>query len=671
MSVHSEKAPIIHCSLLPEELQAGARAMLEAREYAHGGGEAFLALEARKWERPCLRIESAGGRACICYSQKVHFFRGLSLLLQYGMEGDWEREEEAAFASNGCMADCARNGVPRPAMLRAQMDAMAHLGMNRLYLYLEDVLELPGYPYFGYGRGRYTQEEIGDLVEYGQMWGIELVPCIQTLAHLPSLLKQPACASWKDIDDILLVEEEPVRELLRALLLRCKQLFPSGLVHLGMDEAAHLGRGARLDARGYEKGAVIMARHMEWLARECQSLGLEPAIWSDMYLRFAYGVEDYYGIEPGAKPREDLDLPQGLTLCYWDYYHDTPSFYEEYISLHQNITPHLWFAGGAWTWNGISPNLGRALAQSRQALEACKQKSVEHVFCTLWMDNGAETPISCAAPVLALYGEMGFGSPQTRLLEERFAFIYGEEMDVYGQWDFLDNVAGGRQWLEEGLEIGRCAANLRSANPSKVLLYEDVLLGQYSRDLAGYLSGRPGGEEADMEALARAMEELAGYYQRLSGRMTKEGRLASYYKALASLLAAKAPLALDIRLAYGRRQARPEDVEARNALEKALEELERVASLAEKCRRMRQAIWMQEYKAFGYEALDIRWAGVAVRARSAMGRLQAYLSGETDRLEELEEEILPVRRFADVEPQWQWGYYLWERIISRANIEGI
>ena len=66
-----------------------------------------------------------------------------------------------------------------------------------------------------------------------------------------------------------------------------------------------------------------------------------------------------------------------------------------------------------------------------------------------------------------------------------------------------------------------------------------------------------------------------------------------------------------------------------------LVELKRIEELTEVLRNKRQRIWMDEYKPFGYEILDIRFAGVAVRAKSAANRLTQYIRGEIDCIPEV------------------------------------
>ena len=86
------------------------------------------------------------------------------------------------------MFDVSRNAVLRPDALRGFLRRMALMGLDVGMMYTEDTYEVPGEPYFGYMRGRYSIEELRALDDYAAILGIELVPCIQTLGHLNRVL---------------------------------------------------------------------------------------------------------------------------------------------------------------------------------------------------------------------------------------------------------------------------------------------------------------------------------------------------------------------------------------------------------------------------------------------------------------------------------------------------
>ena len=115
---------------------------------------------------------------------------------------------ECAFEKFGVMIDCSRNAVMTVNSFKKMVDILSDLGYNTIRLYTEDTYEVDDEPYFGYLRGRYTKEELKEMDGYAKSKGIELIPCIQTLAHLGTLFKYEEYKPINDIDNILLVENE-------------------------------------------------------------------------------------------------------------------------------------------------------------------------------------------------------------------------------------------------------------------------------------------------------------------------------------------------------------------------------------------------------------------------------------------------------------------------------
>lgn len=141
------------------------------------------------------------------------------------------------------MLDCSRNAVMKPKRLKEFIQLIKKMGYNTLMLYTEDTYEIEDEPLFGYLRGRYTIEELQDIDSYCKDNGVELIPCIQTLAHLGLIFKFGHYASIRDCMDVLLVDEEKTYDLIDKMFQSLSKAFTSKRVHIGMDEAHWLGRG--------------------------------------------------------------------------------------------------------------------------------------------------------------------------------------------------------------------------------------------------------------------------------------------------------------------------------------------------------------------------------------------------------------------------------------------
>ncbi|MBQ4325160.1 MAG: family 20 glycosylhydrolase, partial [Clostridia bacterium] len=160
------------------------------------------------------------------------------------------------------MLDCSRNAVMKPAAVKELIDYMEKMGYNMLQLYTEDTYEIPGEPYFGYMRGRYSQAEIRDIDAYAAAHGVELVPCIQTLAHLDGITRWGRFRPITDLGNILLADEEGTYELIDKMFASLAASYTSRNVHIGMDEAHMVGLGQYLKKHGYQNRTEILIRHL-------------------------------------------------------------------------------------------------------------------------------------------------------------------------------------------------------------------------------------------------------------------------------------------------------------------------------------------------------------------------------------------------------------------------
>ena len=93
--------------------------------------------------------------------------------------------------------------------------------------------------------------------------GVELVPCIQTLAHLAKALRWPAFGHIKDTADILLIDEPKTYEFIEKMIAAMRECFTTNKIHIGMDEAHGVGFGKYFDLHGYKDKFQIMTDHLQ------------------------------------------------------------------------------------------------------------------------------------------------------------------------------------------------------------------------------------------------------------------------------------------------------------------------------------------------------------------------------------------------------------------------
>lgn len=616
-------------------------------------------------------IVKSGKDICLSYRERIDLFHGLGKLLgstfsaeEYSGNASLCEEsfhiESESRGSHGVLYDCSRNGVLRPERIKRYIRLQALMGLKCIYLYTEDTYEIKDYPYFGALRGRYKKEEIQECDEYARLYGVELIPCIQTLAHLRTALRWPKMMSYRDDKDILMVGEEETYRLIEAMLESVKEMYHSCKIHLGMDEAWYLGYGKYRLKYGPAGQGELIKRHLDRVMELCKKHGFEPMIWSDMFFVTA-GCGDYYGVPTEYEWEENEKPDADIALVYWDYYGHDPKRYERMAALHGKLTDNVVFACGGWIWNGIAPNYAKAMDSMKCGFEGIRGSKVKDTFLTLWLDNGAETPMDAGLPMMAYYSRQVYGEnegktkeQQKRETEQWFAALTGLAWKDMLLFDRFDHIPGTTK------------ENREFANPSKMLFYQDILVGVfdgefeegelngYYEELAERLEGvcsKPGKDEK---------AEVDGSGARDIIRADSGAELFSYYALLAKILSVKSDMGIRVQKAYlgGDREMLQSIAE---------QELPQLRELVGELRIQREKIWYREYKPNGYEVLDIRFAGVETRLRTAARRLRQYLDGEIGRIEELEEKRLPYTTEQGVRSSCN----LWEHIVSGANIEGV
>ena len=285
------------------------------------------------------------------------------------------------FQTLGVMLDMSRNAVMSIDGLKRYIPLLSKMGYNCIFLYTEDTYEVEGEPYFGYMRGRYTKDEMKELDALAESYGIEVIPCIQTLAHLTTITR------WgqynMDTLDILMADDDRTYELVDNMFKTLNECFRTKKLHVGMDEAHDLGRGKHLDKFGYETVDVIMKRHLARILELAEKYDYELLIWSDMFFR--PWNDGKYSIPKTTVPKEYVDaLPKKVIPVYWDYYSKDKNVYSDMMENHKQLSKNTWFAGGAWTWGGFLPHNKFTLDTMREGITAAREQGIKHVFMTMW-----------------------------------------------------------------------------------------------------------------------------------------------------------------------------------------------------------------------------------------------------------------------------------------------
>lgn len=514
------------------------------------------------------------------------------------------------FARLAAMIDLSRNSVYTLKTMKRFLCQLALMGFNTAYLYMEDTYELPGYPYFGYRRGRYDLAEQKELDDFAHALGIELVPCIQTLAHLRTAIRWKYMEPMRDTADNLMVGQEGTNALVEAMIAHFSQTFRSRRIHLGMDEAVSLGTGRYLRHQGYRPHREIIMEHLQTTCRVCKKYGMEPMIWDDMLFRDQTPLMNYYGDSDPITPEQKSRYPDNLSFVYWDYYHDTREEYARQLGRRGCVKTI--FAGGMWKWGGWIPNFTKSFHDSICAVDACCACDVQEIIVTLWGDDGDETPLSAVLPGLALFGLLRFDHAKPSQTDRMCRLLSDTPLAVYEAMEQLDLIPE----LPE--------KNLEALIPHKLLLYGDMASELFMGSIT-----------EDPRRLARHYRALSEQYAAMGAniRDTHLQDILRMYTHLAGSLWARCEAALALHDGYRKKEP--------SAIDDAVRKLFTFSEHVKQLHSAAVLVWSRECKGQGMEIIDLRLGGIQARCQALAQRLKLYREGILDTLTELDEPELP------------------------------
>lgn len=567
---------------------------------------------ATQTDKSILKIDATENIINITYKDLPSFFRGIMVVDKNEKKGNknFTLTTDVFFDFNGFMIDCSRNGVVNVSYAKQIIEQLAVIGQNVFMLYMEDTYKLDSEEYLGYLRGGYTTEEIKEIDDYANMFGVELIPCIQTLAHLNQFFMwEHIAGKYADIDDVLNVGSDDVKDLLDRMIGYLSKTFKSRRIHIGMDEAYNLGRGAYADKNGLKPKTEIMREHLENMVKICNKYGVKPIIWDDMFFSGYSKTES-----------DDYKIPDGIDLMYWDYYNNTVEHYEKNFEKRGKITNKpIMFAGGCWRWIGYASHHQKTVASTNASLTACKNKGIRQVMTTAWADDGCESPVTTSIFGSVLFGEHQYNKEiDIEQFKENLLYITGMDYENFikpQEYDIFPSVQD----------------KTATVTPSKYTLYEDPLCSKFVKHT-----------EVVTDDLTTIYKNLAKYFKEKAKNDTDEALKATneFYEAFGQVASLKWNLGLNIYKAYKNKD--------KDALKNIIiNQIEPLIPLVEKLKFARYKEWCITNKSTGFEVLDQRFGGIISRLHTTKFVLQNYIDGKIDKIDELEEDRLPATHYRE------------------------
>lgn len=597
---------------LPAELANGVERISKKLGFELSDGGVEVSIE----HGDNITAKRIGNTATIIYKEKIHFFRALGLLCEHIKKGgDFCVTEEPQFETSGIMPDLSTWAVFNMNFTRDFLDYMAIMGLNMYLMYIEVHYELPGRKYFGYQRSRYTNEEMKAIDDYAFDYGIEVIPCMQTLGHLAAYLEWPESGDVKETAQVLDVDSEETYKFIEDMIVASMSQLRSKRIHIGMDEAFGLGRSDRkLRKYGLRSQIDLFLDHLGKVAKICDRLGYRPMIWNDfIFCLYSETGLNKYDLETEISQEHMDRFPKNVQLVYWHYGEEKQNCDEYMIKKNQAFGNDVIFAGGLLMWTNALPDNMLSYEASEEGLLASKKCGLKEVFTTLWCSTSKAC--NCINGLLHMqqYAEHTYHKTVTKEhLKERFEACTGASFDAYMNMSQFGNIMDGREYPYE-VYFTRFRG--------QKFMFQDVFPGKFDYML-------------QEQKMSDHYAKWAEYYK---GFCNEDDRWFCVYNTcylIFDFISTKTYIAENIRNKY-----LEGDKEFLVKCEKELYPL-----LLEKTRRLHayyRQTWYEQKKAFSFAPLDANMARIEAGTETAIYRLSQYNSGKISFLEELDEPQLP------------------------------
>ena len=583
-----------------EQLQEQLRFCLSEEGYS---------IVARKTDCDGIVVETYPNGVEIFYSEDRYFFRALSLAIEYVGKRK-SITVKPLFREFGNMQDCS-DGLMSVEGIKTMIRQSALMGFTYLGMYMETTYTVDNEPYFGYKTGKYSKAELQEIVAYGEKFNVEIVPFIQTLGHLAQLFKWGEYYEISDIQNILLAESDRTYRLIENMIASLRDCFTTKRISLGMDEAYFMGRGRYNWFINEENHDYIrlFIEHVKKVVAIAEKYGFDASeIWCDTlfemkYKGYIYPPEEIYT----PLDREIIENFPSVTVRMWNYAVTDEKEFTRCYNITSTLSGRISFASIAHGYASFAPENYKTARMVQGIKEGCLNNGISDILITRW--ESVQSPFS----MLAAYYDYAERCSQTSGydIQRHCRFLFGYTYDELLQTD-----------LPNHIDFGVEDRGVGETNPPLYILADDLLLGIMEKHVP---------PNAD-EYYTHCVEILS----KLAKRKSPFANVFAFESELCRTVAMKAPFARAIKNAY--------DARDKERLAQICKQLPALAAQIGRFHRAYAKYWQSYNKRSGFELFDMRLGGAKERILVVKGILEVYIAGKTQRIEELEEERLPLFR---------------------------
>ncbi|MFX1326866.1 MAG: family 20 glycosylhydrolase [Promethearchaeota archaeon] len=213
-----------------------------------------------------------------------------------------------ALQIRGVSDNISRGQAPTIKNLKKFIEELSHFKINQYYLaYIHDMFQFKNYFKIGEERGRYSKQEIIELVNFAAKRYVDIIPIFQTISHWDNILQHPDYWKYGEFpgSNCLNIANEEIYDLLDELIGELSEVFTSEYFHIGSDESWDVGRVASKNFVEEIGIAKAYLNHYKKVYKIVKKHGYKKVIiYHDILYKFKEVLEG---------------LPKDMIIMYWKY----------------------------------------------------------------------------------------------------------------------------------------------------------------------------------------------------------------------------------------------------------------------------------------------------------------------------------------------------------------
>jgi hypothetical protein len=369
------------------------------------------------------RIEINPDKIFLFGKDRLGVIHGLSTLKQLLSESRiacGEIVDHPDLSIRGFMLDISRDMIPSLDTLKNLVRLMWRVKMNHLELYIEGfALELPGFPDLPYDHPL-TMIDFDELASFADIYGIDLVPNINTFGHMTEWLKQDQYRHLAESESGYLAFGYPFppstlnpsdsesSQLVQKIITPLLEQSRSNLFHLNADEPFELSQGkSRVLCEQKGLGRVYLD-FLQPLFSRVEASGKQPIIWGDVLANHPEVLEEF---------------PTSVIVTDWGY-DDDHDFFTPAKRYRDHGIPFL-LAPGTSSWNSFASRRHDMVQSTIHAIQAAQMYGGLGILTTDWGDFSHPQPF-----IVSIHGLVFAGACSWSLCQEDADF--SEWIDRFG-----------------------------------------------------------------------------------------------------------------------------------------------------------------------------------------------------------------------------------------------